>query len=63
MQKLWRGIKAVGPHHRSRFFIDPHLPEVRGIAQGFPKGPAQQEGTIDIAHYAIVERNSQVVAV
>ncbi len=63
MQKLRRGIKAVGPHHRSRLFIDPHLPEVLGIAQGLTKCPAKQEGTVNIAHYAIVERYSQAVAV
>jgi hypothetical protein len=63
MQKLRGGIKAVGPHHRSRLFIDPHLPEVLGIAQGFPERPAKQEGTVDIAYYSIVERDSKAVAV
>lgn len=57
MQELWCGIKAVGPYHRSCLVIDPNLPEVRGIAQGFPERPVEQEGAIDIALDAIVECN------
>jgi hypothetical protein len=57
MQKLWRWIKAVGPYHRSCRVIDPDLPEVRGISQGLPERPVEQEGTVNIALDAIVERN------
>ena len=63
MQYLRCGIKAVGPHHCSRIFIDLDLSEVLGIAQGFPKRPAKQEGTVNIAYNAVVERDSQVIAV
>jgi hypothetical protein len=63
MQKLWRGIKAVGPHHRSRLFIDPDLPEVLGLAQGLAKCPAKQKGTVDIEFNAVVERDPQAIAV
>ncbi len=63
MQKFGRGIKAVGPHHRSCLVIDPNLPEVRGIAQGLPKRPAKQEGTVDIALNTVVERNPQAITV
>jgi hypothetical protein len=55
MQKLRRGIEAIGPHHRSCLVIDPDLPEVLGIAQGLPKRPMQQEGTVDIALDAVIE--------
>jgi hypothetical protein len=57
MQELWRWIKAVGPYHRSCLVIHLGLPEVRGIAQGLPERPMQQEGAVDIALDAIVERN------
>jgi hypothetical protein len=62
MQKLWCGIKAVGPYHRSRFVIDPNLPEVIGITQGFSQRPVQQEGAVDIALNAVVEHYPQAVA-
>jgi hypothetical protein len=57
MQELWRWIKAVGPYHRSCLVIDLGLPEVREIAQGLPERPMEQEGAVDIAPDAIVERN------
>lgn len=57
MQERWRGIKAVGPYHRSCLVIDPNLPEVRGIAQGLSERPVEQEGAVDIALDAIVECN------
>lgn len=56
-------IKAVGPHHRSCLVIDADLPEVVEIAQGLPERPVKQEGTVNIALYAIVERDPQVIAV
>jgi hypothetical protein len=63
MQKLRRGIKAVGPHNRSRFVVDPDLPEVLGIAQGISKRPVQQKGAVDIALNAVVEHDPQAVSV
>lgn len=63
MQYLRRRIKAVGPHHRSRFVIDADLAGVVEIAQGLPERSVQQEGTVDIALYAIVERDPQPIPV
>jgi hypothetical protein len=63
MQKLRRGIEAIGPHHRSCLVIDSDLPEVLGIAQRLPKRPVQQEGTVDVALNAVVERDPQAIAV
>jgi hypothetical protein len=63
MQKLRRRIKAVGPHQSSRFVIDSDLPEVLEIAQGFPKRPVKQEGTVDLALDTVVERDPQAVAI
>jgi hypothetical protein len=63
MQKLRRGIKAVKPYHRSGLVIDASPSEVLGIAQGLPKRPVKQEGTIDIALNAGVERDPQAIAV
>jgi hypothetical protein len=62
MQKLRRWIKAVGPHHRSRLLVHPNLPEVRGITQGLAKCPTKQEGAINIALNAVVERDSSACA-
>jgi hypothetical protein len=39
------------------------LPEVLGIAQGFSKRPVKQEGTVDLALNAVVERDPQAIAV
>ncbi len=63
MQKLWCGIKAVGPHHRSRFVIDLDLLEVLGITQGLPQRSVQQEGAVNLALNTVVERHSQAMAV
>jgi hypothetical protein len=63
MQKLRRWIKAVGPHHRSRLLIHPDLPEVRGIPQGLAKCPTKQEDAVNIALNAVVERDSQAIAI
>lgn len=57
VQKLWRRIKTVGPHNRSRFVVYPNLPEVLGIAQRLSKRPVKQEGTVDFSFGAIVECN------
>jgi hypothetical protein len=63
MQKLRRGIEAIGPDHRSCLVIDPNPPEVLRIAQGLPKQPAKQEGAVNVALNAIVERDPQAIAV
>jgi hypothetical protein len=49
VQKLRRGIEAIGSHNRSRLPVDPNRPEVLGIAQGLAERAAQQEGAIGIS--------------
>jgi hypothetical protein len=63
MQKLRSGIEAVRPYHRPCLVIDPNLPEVLVIAQGVPKCPVKQEGAVNVALNAIVERDPQAIAV
>jgi hypothetical protein len=63
VQELWRGIKAVGPYHRSGLVIDLNLPEVLRIAQGLPERPVEQEGAVNISFDAIVERNPEAIVV
>jgi hypothetical protein len=63
IQKLRRGIKTIGPHNCSCLVIHPDLPKILGVTQGLPKRSAKQEGTVDIALDAVVERNPQAIAI